>query len=103
MPSYTFQHKETEKIWTEVMSISEKEQFLEENPQIQQLLVSMNIVSGVGGIRTDGGFNEVMQKIAENNPTSDLAASMGSNRSTKEVKTQRAIEKWRKKRAADSK
>lgn len=104
MPTYTFQIKDDpDEIWTEIMSISQKEQFLKENPHIQQLLVSMNIVSGVGGIRIDGGFNDVLQKIAEHHPTSDLAASMGSKRSAKEVKTQQVVDKWRKKRTADIK
>ena len=53
MPVYTFQNKETEEEWTDIMSISAKEQYLIENPTIQQLLTSLNMVSGVGGIRTD--------------------------------------------------
>jgi hypothetical protein len=41
-----------------------------------------------------------MQKTAEAHPGSELAASMGSKQSTKEVKTRQAVEKWRKSRAA---
>jgi len=100
MPLYTFHNKETDEIWTEMMSISQKEDFLKENSNIEQYLTSMNIVRGVGGIRNDGGWKENLQRIAESHPTSDLATSMGSNMSTKEVKTRQAVEKWRKKRAA---
>ena len=100
MPLYTFHNKETDKIWTDIMSISDKEEFLETNQHIEQYLTSMNIVRGVGGIRNDGGWKETMHKIAEAHPTSELAASMGSNMSSKEVKTRQAVEKWRKKRAA---
>ena len=103
MPVYTFQNKQTEEEWTDIMSISAKEQYLIENPNIQQLLTSLNMVSGVGGIRTDGGFNEVLHKIVENHPNSDLASSFGSAQSSKEVKTRQVVEKWRKKRAADNK
>ncbi len=103
MPVYTFQDKTTEEIWTYEMSIAEKEHFIKENSHIQQLLVSMNIVSGVGGIRTDDGFDEMLQKVAENNPNTNLAASMGSKKSSKEVKTHAIVEKWRKKRAASLK
>lgn len=100
MPTYTFENKETGEVWTEILSMSKKEQYLGENTHIQQLLTSMNIVAGVGGIKNDGGWKEVMQKVAERNPTSELAASMGSSMSTKEVKTRHAVEKWRSKRKA---
>ena len=86
--------------WDEIMSFSEKEQFLKNNPKVEPVLRSLNIVSGVGGIRNDAGWNEVMQKAAEAHPGSELAASMGSKQSTKEVKTRQAVEKWRKSRAA---
>lgn len=100
MPLYTFHDKETDEIWTDIMSISDKEEYLENNQHIEQYLTSMNIVRGVGGIRNDGGWKENMQRIAEAHPTSSLAASMGSSMSAKEVKTRQAVEKWRKKRAA---
>ena len=60
----------------------------------------MYFVSGVGGIRYDGGWYDVLQKTAEAHPGSELAASMGSKQSTKEVKTRQAVERWRKSRAA---
>mgnify|MGYP003136787198 FL=1 len=82
------------------MSISEKEEFLKNNPKVTQVLNTMNIVSGVGGIRNDAGWGEVLQKTAEAHPGSELAASMGSKQSTKEVKTRQAVERWRKSRAA---
>ena len=100
MPEYTFFHTETGMEWDEIMSFSEKEQFLKNNPKVEPVLRSLNIVSGVGGIRNDAGWNEVLQKTAEAHPGSELAASMGSQQSTKEVKTRKAVEKWRKSRAA---
>ena len=100
MPEYTFYHTETGMEWDDFMSFSEKEKYLESNPKVQPVLRSLNIVSGVGGIRNDAGGGEVMQKTAEAHPGSELAASMGSKQSTKEVKTRQAVEKWRKSRAA---
>jgi len=99
MPEYTFFNTETGIEWDEFMSSSEREDFLKNNPKIEQVLASLNIVSGVGGIRNDGGWNEVLQKAADAHPTSELAASMGSKMSAKEVKTRQAVEKWRKKAA----
>lgn len=100
MPEYTFFNIESGMEWDDIMSISEKEEFLKNNPKVTQVLNTMNIVSGVGGIRNDAGWGEVLQKTAEAHPGSELAASMGSKQSTKEVKTRQAVERWRKSRAA---
>ena len=100
MPEYTFFNTESGMEWDDIMSISEKEEFLKNNPKVTQVLSTMNIVSGVGGIRNDAGWGEVLQKTAEAHPGSELAASMGSKQSTKEVKTRQAVERWRKSRAA---
>ena len=100
MPEYTFFNIESGMEWDDIMSISEKEEFLKNNPKVEQVLNAMNIVSGVGGIRNDAGWGEVLQKTAEAHPGSELAASMGSKQSTKEVKTRQAVERWRKSRAA---
>jgi hypothetical protein len=102
MPNYTFMDKETGVEFSDWMSNSEREQFLLENPNIQQVLSSLNIVSGVGGIKTDGGFNENLQRIAAAHPNSPLAASMGSKLGVKEAKTRNALEKWRTKRDKSS-
>ena len=100
MPEYTFFNTETGIEWDDFMSISDKDKYLKNNPKVQQVISAMNIVSGVGSIRNDGGWGEVLQKTAEAPPGSELAASMGSKMSTKEVKTRQAVEKWRKTRAA---
>lgn len=100
MPVYRFLDNETGEEWDDWMSNSDREKYLEENPNIQQIITSMNLVSGVGGIRNDDGWGEVLQRAVNANPTSELAASMGSKQSVKEVKTRQAVEKWKSKRAA---
>jgi hypothetical protein len=97
MPLYTFKDIDTDEQFTLFLTNVDREIFLKENPHIQQLITSINIVSGVGHIKTDGGFKDVLHKIASANPTSALASSMGSSFSSKEVKTRQAVEKWRKK------
>ena len=54
MPTYDFINKKTGKEYSEFMSISEKETYLEQNPHIQQKVSSINIISGTGGIKNDG-------------------------------------------------
>jgi hypothetical protein len=100
MPVYSFRNKNTGEEFTDIMSNSDREAFLSENPEIEQVLSALNIVGGVGGIKTDGGFQDNLQRIAAAHPNSNLAASMGSKLGVKEAKTRQALEKWKKKRKA---
>jgi len=99
MPTYLFVNTKTKKQFEEFMSISAREEFLKENPHIQQVLTPTALVSMVGSIdgKTDSGFKEVMSKIAENNPSSPLADRYG-RKSIKDVKIREVREKNRKKR-----
>ena len=96
MPVYTFENTKTGKVYDEMMSISEKEDFLDKNKHIKQLLTTINIVGGVQGIthKNDGGWNDNMQRIAEAHPTSTLAQRY-KKKSIKEVKTEQVIKKHR--------
>ena len=100
MPNYTFFNEETGMEWDEFLSMADRDTYISTHPNVRQVFNAMNIVSGVGGIKNDNGWGEVMHKVATAHPTSALAASMGSKQSTKEVKTRAAVEKWRSKRVA---
>ena len=67
MPIYTFYDEASGIQWDDMMSISEKEDFLKNNQQITQVPVAVAIVGdhimGVGP-KVDGGFTERMQQIA---------------------------------------
>lgn len=95
MPLYEFRDINTDKRFTEMMSYDDKVKFLEDNPNFQSVIGAPSIIGGVGGIRNDDGFKEVLSKISEAHPGSNLAANHGS-KSSKEVKTRQAVEKWRK-------
>jgi|TARA_R110000868_G_scaffold30245_2_gene112124 hypothetical protein len=102
MPTYSFVNEKTNEEFSELMSMSEREAFLSDNPNIRQLPpTQMNIVAGVGGIRTDNGWKENLSRIAEAHPTSELASTHG-DKSAKDVKTRQVVDKWKKKRAADT-
>lgn len=104
MPTYNFVDDNTGVEFKEMMSISEREAFLADNPNIRQLPPDrLNILhnSSYSGIVNDGGWNEQMGRIAEAHPTSAVANQYG-DKSSKAVKTRQAVEKWRKKRASDN-
>ena len=96
MPIYTFENTKTKKVYDEMMSIAEKEEFLDKNKHIKQKLTTINISSGVMGVnmKNDGGWKDNLSRIAEAHPTSELA-QQHRKRSVKEVKTQQVVEKHR--------
>ena len=48
MPTYSFKNTKTGEEFTELMGISEKEKYLKKNKHIQQMVTSINIISGTG-------------------------------------------------------
>ena len=97
MPIYTFENTKTGKVYDDMMSIAEKEEFLDKNKHIKQKLTTINISSGVMGVnmKNDGGWKDNLSRIAEAHPNSELA-NQHKRRSTKEVKTQQVVAKHRK-------
>lgn len=104
MPIYTFENTNTGEQFDEMMSSASRESYLENNPHIRQLITKMTMVAGVSGVsyRSDDGFKESMQRIAEAHPDSAHGMKYGGDKSIKGVRTRQAVEKWRRKRAADS-
>ena len=93
MPLYTFMNKDTNEVFTEMMSISQREEYLSQNPNITQQIVKVNMISG-SGLKNDGGWNENLSRIAEAHPNSALADKIGG-RTTKHAKTMSTLEKHR--------
>ena len=96
MTTYKFYNHENNQSFEDFLSIVEKDKLLKLNPHIEQVPNGFAIVSAVGNLdsKTDGGFREVMSKIAEQNPHTPLAERYGS-RSTRDVKVEQAVKKWK--------
>ena len=93
MPSYSFRNTETGEEWEELLSISEREKFLEQNSHIEQLPSMVSIVGGHGDrIKNDGGWKDNMSRIAEAHPGSPLAMRYGK-KSTKDINTRQVLKK----------
>lgn len=82
MPTYTFHDKNTGKEWTDIMSMSEREEFLKNNPHVEQLIVSAPPLVDPTGLsvkgvknKPDGGFRDLLKTIKKGN-------SKGFKRST---------------------
>ena len=94
MPNYNFKNNKTGEEWEEFFTMSGKELFLEQNPDVVQLpsLFSMS-ASGTGDrIKTDSGWKENLSRIAEAHPNTPLGDKY-NKKSTKDIKTRQVLKK----------
>jgi len=97
MPIYSFEDSKTGEVFDAMMKMAERDQFLADNPHVRSIITKApSLVRGSGGVKTDAGWNEVLSKVSEAHPASDLA-QRHRRRTAKEVATTNAVEKWRKK------
>ena len=99
MPTYRFRRKNG-KEFEKVMMISEMEEYRKKHPNLELCIPStLNIISGVGSVdgKTSSGWKDVLGKISEAHPRSELAKQYG-RKSNKEVKIQSTIDKHKKTR-----
>ena len=82
MPLYDFINTKTGKEFTDMMSIAEKEEYLKKNKHIKQGVGKINIVSGVGGLKTDSGWKDMLSRIGDAHPGSKVHDAYG-NKNTK--------------------
>ena len=97
MPTYQFRNTQTDEEFEVLMKISEREEYLKNNPHIQSIITAPALVSGVSTSnsrsgRVPSGFNEVLSKVAEAHPTSKVAQRFGQ-KSIKQVKTEQIVKK----------
>ena len=90
MPTYDFRNKETGEVFEEMMGISAKEEYLKDNPHIEQVFTKFPATTrGTDkwnpGNNKDEGWKENMARIAEAHPNSALAEKVGG-RNTKQAK-----------------
>jgi hypothetical protein len=75
------------------MSMAAREQYLKDNPHIQQMLGATSTVSGVSITgKVPDGFKEVLAKVSENHKQSSVANKHGK-KSIRESQTQRIVDK----------
>ena len=100
MPTYRFYNSKTKKEYTDLMSISEMEEFIQKKHIKLLPPTQLNIVSSTGSLdsKTDNGWKEVLSKVSEAHPASNLATQYGK-KSVKDTQVDRVIQKHRAKKA----
>lgn len=98
MPLYEFYNTESCEYFEDILSISEKEELLKKNPHIKSVPSTFGIVSGVGDVysKTDSTWKEVLSKVADAHPNSEVANRYGS-KSHKQIKTDQVLKKHKEK------
>jgi hypothetical protein len=70
---YNFKNNLTGEESTIEMPISEREEFLEKNPHMEQMVSTGIRISYSGyGVQVDGGFRDVLKKIKKDYPRSTI-------------------------------
>lgn len=63
MPLYDWKNNETGEEFENFLTIAEREQFVKDNPHLTQIHKKFTPVSGVGGIKTDESFKDILRNI----------------------------------------
>lgn len=93
MPTYSFIDTNTGEEFDLLMKYSEREVYLKENSHIQPLITAAAIVRGVTtSNKVPNGFKEVLSKISDAHPGSQLAKKH-TRKSIKQVKTEQVVKK----------
>lgn len=96
MPIYTIENTETGEVFDIMLKLADRERILRNNPHWRQVPTAPNINKGGVGdrVKRDGGMNEVLSRIADNNPNSPLADDFGK-KDAKSVASRKVAKKVR--------
>jgi hypothetical protein len=75
MPTYVFRNKETGEQFEQIMKMSELDSFRVDNPQLETVIQAVAFgdpTKLTSSRKFDSGFKEVLQKIHERSPGSEL-------------------------------
>jgi hypothetical protein len=99
MPIYEFRDKKTGETWEEFLSISGKDEYLKTHLHAELVIGAPALISGISGVthKTDGGFNDLLNRIGNANPISPLGQQYG-DKSIKATKTREAVTKAKNKK-----
>ena len=78
MPTYSFRDKNTGEVFDKAMRIAEREDFLTQNPHLESIITGAPAFTGdhISAVKKyDTGFKEVLQRIHEKTPGSQLNKS----------------------------
>lgn len=89
MPIYTFENTETNEVYDMLMKYDDKVAYLKNHPEIKERIGAPQIIGGTGDrVKTDSGFKEVLSKVADAHPGSELHSRHGQ----KDIKREKTLD-----------
>ena len=80
MPTYDFKNKKTGKVYEKRMTIAERNQYVKDNPHLEQMITFPKIVSGVDGLRKpDDSFRDILRNIDKKHKGGRKGNTMNQN------------------------
>jgi hypothetical protein len=71
MPNYTFRNNDTSEEYTISLTLAERDQYIQDN-NVTQIMTPPQFVSGVGGIKIDDGFRDMLKSMKSRNKGSTI-------------------------------
>ena len=101
MPVYTFKNRKTGRTKEYTMSLKDYDQFKADHPELERVIEApaisfhargLNSVTDLA-VKKNPGWGEVLSKIGEQNPHSDLNSKYTRNKTSKKIKAESVVEK----------
>ena len=87
MPLYEFYNTETKELEDHLVKLADYDEFLENNPHLERRISAAAIPGGLGDrVKIVGGMKDVLNKIGNAHPGSELHARHGS----KDIKNEKS-------------
>jgi len=97
MPTYEFVDLNTGEAFEKFMKMSERDDFLKENPHVHPMISAPAIIGGTGSYqKVPEGFKEVLAKVGENHPGSAIGEQYG-NKTHAQIKAREIVKKHKEK------
>lgn len=109
MPIYTFKNRRSGKTKEYTLKLAEYDKFKEDHPELERVIDNTNVVWKALGNKTvtelaaakDPGWKEVLAKIGQQNPDSQLNSDYTRNKTVNRLKAESIVEKHVKKQAKE--
>ena len=93
MPTYEFVDLNTGEPFEKFMKMSERDEFLKENPHVQPMISAVTIIGGTGSYqKVPEGFKEVLANVGETHPGSAIGEQYG-NKTNAQIKAREIVKK----------
>lgn len=72
MPTYTFRNTKTNEVFDKFMSLSARESYLQDNPELETVMSTPSVIAGTTsfGGRLPDGFKDILRNVKSKHPNS---------------------------------